>query len=205
MPAQLGCCLWGHQVKPQTRRRQNPYDAGDCGSEPEEGGGADASYVQLSLLARERENLLFLVNTCQVAEMLVTSPLAVLPVWVPLLELLLSSGKVPFPAGCRLQANAFSLLGLFARAARLFAWRWLAFSSSSWRLLVYGCCCRHLGAALPTSPPIRHSQEPALPREMDVPSAWKSLVKGNVISPCMLFWYLGVFLTPPLSGKLCFQ
>lgn len=161
--------------------------------------------VQLSLLARENENLPFLVRTCQVAEILVTSPLAVLPVWVPLPGLLLSSGKVPLPAGCRHQANAFSLLRLFARAARLFAWCWLAFSSSSWRLLVRGCCCRHLGAALPTSPPIRRRREPALPGEMDVPSAWKSLVKGNVIPLHTLFWYLGVFLTPPLSGKLCFQ
>ena len=100
---------------------------------------------------------------------------------------------------------AFSPPGPFTRAARLFAWCWLAFSSSSrsWRLPVHRCCrgCRCLRAALP----VKHCQEPVLPWEMDVPSAWKSLVKGNVIPPRTLFWYLGVFLTTSLSCKLCFQ
>lgn len=67
---------------------------------------AGAVYVQLSPLAREKKNFIFLVKTYQVAEGLVTSLVAVLSIWVLLLESLLTSGKVLFPASHRLPAPA---------------------------------------------------------------------------------------------------
>lgn len=72
----------------------------------EEDEGASAGYVQFSALARENTNMIFLLTACQVAEGLVTSPVAVLPIWVLLFQSLLTSGKVPFPAGCGLLAPA---------------------------------------------------------------------------------------------------
>lgn len=110
-----------------------------------------------------------------------------LPVWVSLLESLLSSGKVPFPAGCGLPAPAgagrtppsqpFSCRHRSHTPSRCLCcvgWRLAAAAAPGLRGCCRGCCrgCRRLGAA-------KRRQEPAHPWEMDVPPAWKKPSQGK--------------------------